>query len=158
MKLEPTDIAYFMKKLKYKTESGFTLIELMIVVAIIGILAAIAIPAYSNYIARTQASEAISLLGALKVPVEEKYSTFSSLPLILELTAHGHRISGKYTRTITLENNNEYTAQMMSSGSVNANIASKTITLTYTTNTGQWLCTPGTTNGISVLYLPIPCK
>ena len=47
-------------------QKGFTLIELMIVVAIIGILAAIAIPAYSDYIARAQASEGISLAGGLK--------------------------------------------------------------------------------------------
>ena len=54
-----------------KTQKGFTLIELMIVVAIIGILAAVAIPAYSDYLKRAQVTEAIGLMGGLKGPAEE---------------------------------------------------------------------------------------
>ena len=53
-----------------KVQQGFTLIELMIVVAIIGILAAVAIPAYANYTAKAKFSEVISLTGALKTGVE----------------------------------------------------------------------------------------
>jgi type IV pilus assembly protein PilA len=68
-----------MIKMKTK-QSGFTLIELMIVVAIIGILAAVAIPAYQDYIARAQMAEPISFGGAAKTPVEEFVSTNGAFP------------------------------------------------------------------------------
>lgn len=55
----------------YLLEKGFTLIELMIVIAVIGVLAAIALPAYNDYIARTQASEASSMAGVLKLQIFE---------------------------------------------------------------------------------------
>ena len=57
------------------TQKGFTLIELMIVVAIIGILAAIAIPAYQSYTAKSQATEAVSLLGGLKTAIVDVSGT-----------------------------------------------------------------------------------
>lgn len=58
----------------WKNSKGFTLIELMIVIAIIGILAAIAIPAYQNYIARSQVQRAYAELAAYKAPIEEHLS------------------------------------------------------------------------------------
>ncbi len=63
-----------LKKVVHSAQRGFTLIELMIVVAIIGILAAVALPAYQDYTARAQASEGMTLLGGLKVPLAEALS------------------------------------------------------------------------------------
>ena len=63
-----------------KIQSGFTLIELMIVVAIIGILAAIAIPQYQNYVARAQMSEALSLASGGKVALAEYFNTKGEFP------------------------------------------------------------------------------
>jgi len=63
-----------------RLNSGFTLIELMIVVAIIGILAAIAIPQYQNYVARAQVAEALVLIAPIKLAVAEHYSTSGQMP------------------------------------------------------------------------------
>jgi type IV pilus assembly protein PilA len=77
-----------------KTQKGFTLIELMIVVAIIGILAAVAIPAYSDYLKRAQVTEAIGLMGGLKGPTEEFVGSNGIWPYVTSLNA---KTGGKNT-------------------------------------------------------------
>ena len=88
-------------------QKGFTLIELMIVVAIIGILAAVAIPAYGDYTARAQAAEAFTLLDGLKTPLTELYTsnggfdvvpTTNLNPTVTQVTGI---VAGKYVSSIT---------------------------------------------------------
>src|SRR3954465_3377907 len=81
-------------------QKGFTLIELMIVVAIIGIQAAVAIPAYQDYIARAQVSEAVSLLGSGKTPMAEYFASQGIWPTAAS-DVMGNT-SGKYTSSISI--------------------------------------------------------
>ena len=88
-----------------KTQQGFTLIELMIVVAIIGILAAIALPAYQDYTTRAQVSEAMSLAQAARTAVTETFQSTGDLPGNngdAGLTAAG-TITGDHVTSVTVE-------------------------------------------------------
>src|SRR5687767_15147732 len=111
---------------------GFTLIELMIVVAIIGILAAVAIPAYQDYIARSQVSEAVSLSSGGKTPLSEYFSDRGIWPGAAS-DVMGN-VAGKYVSAITISGGNTVTnpvtleARMKDTG-VNAAIAGGTLLL-----------------------------
>ena len=112
-------------------QKGFTLIELMIVVAIIGILAAIAIPAYQDYTIRSQVSEGLSLAGAAKAAVAESYSQTGQAPdnrTVAGMSNVETDTNGKYVNQVLITNG---TIEIMYSGpEANAKIKTKVLSLT----------------------------
>jgi len=147
-----------------RSNKGFTLIELMIVVAIIGILAAIAIPAYQEYIARSQASEAMQLLGGAKAPMAEWYGNAGRWPTE-PASVMGNR-AGKYVQDIYYSSGSPTTPTIddLSITAVYRTVGvSKLLvgkTMVYeTTNGGRiWTCGPGGGTPVLEKYLPAACR
>ena len=94
--------------MKTKNQKGFTLIELMITVAIVGILAAFALPAYQDYVLRSQVSEAYLLMEQVKAEIQEQYANDGNLADIMAQGGVGLRnntmpINGKYSSVWTIQ-------------------------------------------------------
>ncbi|HEZ6589629.1 TPA: pilin [Neisseria meningitidis] len=123
-------------------QKGFTLIELMIVIAIVGILAAVALPAYQDYTARAQVSEAILLAEGQKSAVTEYYLNHGIWPSDNSAAgvASSSTIKGKYVKEVTVKNG-VVTATMASSG-VNKEIQGKKLSLWAKRQDGsvKWFC------------------
>ncbi|HFC0523706.1 TPA: pilin [Neisseria gonorrhoeae] len=123
-------------------QKGFTLIELMIVIAIVGILAAVALPAYQDYTARAQVSEAILLAEGQKSAVTEYYLNNGEWPKdnASAGVASASTIKGKYVQSVTVANG-VVTAQMKSDG-VNKEIKGKKLSLWAKRQDGsvKWFC------------------
>jgi type IV pilus assembly protein PilA len=155
-------------------QQGFTLIELMIVVAIIGILAAIAIPAYQNYVAKAQMSEALTLASGFETNVADYWMENGSVSGVdnTDLGIDADSSGGKYVKSVSVDQD-QITATMKGSG-VAAGIKDKKLYLTaYAKKDGDttktqlsdadnaadagsivWECT----SNVEQKYLPSSCE
>lgn len=138
-----------------RTAGGFTLIELMIVVAIIAILAAIALPAYQDYVARSQVAEGLSLSTGAKEAIAVYYSDHGSFPpdnVQGGMAAPGS-INGRYVRSVTVDGTGSITVEF--SGTASSKISGQTLLLTAGDVGGslRWSC-----GGLDVRYLPSSCR
>lgn len=139
-----------------QNQHGFTLIELMIVVAIVGILAAVAIPAYMDYTIRSQIAEGVSLAGGAKASVTEYYQQHGTFPADNAEAglAPDVDIRGSYVISVSVS---DEVISILYGNAANALIAGQTVIMTATDSTGSvsWACASG--GVIEDRHLPRAC-
>jgi type IV pilus assembly protein PilA len=138
-------------------EQGFTLIELMIVVAIIGIIAMIAIPAYQTYLIRSQVAEGLGIVGPVKIALAEYWEEQGAFPADNNVAAlePPASYSGSYVESLTV---NGADITILYGNRANAQINGQTISVTATASDGSisWAC--ATDGVIAEIYLPRACR
>lgn len=156
-----------------KRQQGLTLIELMIVIAIIGILGALALPAYQDYSIRAKVSEMLLAASGCKTAVNETIGSASEADTSASLTRACETQVSKYVSSISADANGVITVAgnhlaLRGNTSASANSISLTPLQSGTTaingsadggkTVSGWRCGPATSNGLPAKYLPATCK
>ncbi len=138
----------------HATQRGLTLIELMIVIAIVGILSAVALPAYQDYTIRAQMAEALVALAEAKNTVTEYYMTNGALPANAAEAGLRGNINSPVVKSVTWNANSITLAINDIGGDTEED---QTLLLSPTVNDGivEWRCRPGT---VAAKYLPANCR
>ena len=156
-----------------KDQQGLTLIELMIVIAIIGILGALALPAYQDYAVRAKVSEMLLAANGCKTAVNEAISSASAVDVSAALPSVCESQTSKYVSSVAVDANGVITVvgnheSLRGSTSASANsialtpLQSGTTPVNGSTDGGKpiagWRCGPASSNGLPTKYLPTSCQ
>jgi len=142
-----------------RNSSGFTLVEMMIVVTIVGILAAIAIPTYQSYAIRSKISEALGMMGACKTAVTDYLAANAGLPPDLGASGCAGNAGTQYVAAIDVVGG-VITVTMATRGDLGA-ASGGTVKLSPTVANNMittWACSPGSSAAIPTRLLPGPCR
>jgi type IV pilus assembly protein PilA len=148
--------------MKRSMQKGFTLIELMIVVAIIGILAAVALPAYQDYTVRAKVSEIILAASSGKTAVAESAQVNAGMPTTASSPVTTQ--ASKYVASLAYAQTSASVGVITATATtIEPKISGKTVQMTGTMNAsgnGQvdWVCAAGATTPMDAKYLPASCK
>lgn len=149
--------------MKRGAQKGFTLIELMIVVAIIAILSAFALPAYQDYTIRTRVAEGLNLASSAKAAVTEYYTNFKAWPADNTAAglASGSKIKGNGVDKVEVSENGTITITYNTKVDASTNNQIQFKPVTSTPEAGQsieWKCSAPSTSGVKAQYLPAECR
>jgi type IV pilus assembly protein PilA len=145
-------------KTEMTNQKGFTLIELMIVIAIVGILAAVALPAYQDYTVRAKMSEPMALLAEAKTSIAEYYISNGAMPADEAAAGVRTNIDTDIVASLNFDGD-QITVTVKDIGGDTATNNTVQFSLKDTSSgTPEWSCKPGATNGMQSKYLPANCR